>query len=201
MQSHYRRNYEHDEILYVLFRSLVRMMFTHLPEHRYPKQLHHTSKRLNPQTRRAMHLEQRNREVGHRHRIPILGPRKVQVCVPFFSLPPSLTALEVDQSPNAAQVEKPKRLITLLIEDMRSGETDLQLAEVKVPLRPAPLAEDGFWADALDVAQELQSSPSRIDGMPLVWSHVCFAQCHSSPIQGQQRSTPFEANTAKYFYV
>ena len=59
-------------------------------------------------------------------------------------------------------------MVTLLIEDVRSGETDLQLAEIKVPLRPAEREEDGFWADAKDVAEALQSSPSRIDGPSLL---------------------------------
>ena len=56
-------------------------------------------------------------------------------------------------------------MVTLLIEDVRSGETDFQLAEIRVPLRPAGREENGFWADAKDVAEALQSSPSRIDGL------------------------------------
>ncbi|KAF8894956.1 hypothetical protein CPB84DRAFT_1782751 [Gymnopilus junonius] len=58
----------------------------------------------------------------------------------------------------------PTRMITLLIQDVRSGTTDHQLAEVKVPLRPGSSAEDGFWADARDISEQLQRGPSRIDG-------------------------------------
>lgn len=51
--------------------------------------------------------------------------------------------------------------VTLLIVDIRSGEADRQLAEVKVAVR-----EDGphAWADAKDVCAQLQSGPSRIEG-------------------------------------
>jgi hypothetical protein len=55
-------------------------------------------------------------------------------------------------------------MVTLLIVDGRSGHDDHQLAEVKVPLRPAEIAEDGYWADAEEVCDKLQSGPSRIDG-------------------------------------
>lgn len=55
-------------------------------------------------------------------------------------------------------------MVTLLIEDMRSGVPDPQLAEVKVPLKVADDPEDGFWADAAEVCDALQSGPSRIDG-------------------------------------
>ena len=53
------------------------------------------------------------------------------------------------------------RMVTILIEDIRSGVTDHQLAEVRVPLYER---EDRFWADAQDVCEQLQASPSRIDG-------------------------------------
>lgn len=56
------------------------------------------------------------------------------------------------------------RMLTLLIEDMRSGVLDSQLAEVRVPLRVADDPEDGFWADAVDVCNALQGGPSRLDG-------------------------------------
>ncbi|KDR75794.1 hypothetical protein GALMADRAFT_248499 [Galerina marginata CBS 339.88] len=58
----------------------------------------------------------------------------------------------------------PLRMVTLLIQDVRSGTTDHQLAEVKVPLRPGEHEEDGFWADAKDISEQLQMGPSRIDG-------------------------------------
>lgn len=55
-------------------------------------------------------------------------------------------------------------MVTLLIEDLRGATPDSQLAEVKVPLKPAEDPEDGFWADAVDICNALQASPSRIDG-------------------------------------
>jgi hypothetical protein len=39
-------------------------------------------------------------------------------------------------------------MLTILIQDIRSGTTDHQLAEVKVPLRVADDSQDGYWADA-----------------------------------------------------
>ncbi len=76
----------------------------------------------------------------------------------------------------------PSRIVTLLIEDIRSEPPDQQLAEVKVPLRKADDLEQGWWADAKDIvgvislfagfqthtiffqAEQLQAGPSRIDG-------------------------------------
>lgn len=44
------------------------------------------------------------------------------------------------------------RMVTILIQDVRSGETDHQLAEVKVPIKPAEEdPERGFWVDARDL--------------------------------------------------
>lgn len=54
-------------------------------------------------------------------------------------------------------------MLTLLIEDIRTGES--QLAEIKVPLKQAAHRDDGFWADAQEVCDVLQAGPSRIDGM------------------------------------
>lgn len=54
-------------------------------------------------------------------------------------------------------------MLTLLIEDMRLGES--QLAEIRVPLKQIANPDDGFWADAKEVTDILQASPSRIDGM------------------------------------
>lgn len=59
----------------------------------------------------------------------------------------------------------PLRILTILIDDVRSGQSDHQLAEVRVPLKPAEDIEDGFWADSHDVCKKLQESPSRIDGV------------------------------------
>ncbi|KAK0241723.1 hypothetical protein EDD85DRAFT_1020467 [Armillaria nabsnona] len=62
------------------------------------------------------------------------------------------------------------RMVTLLISDVRSGFVDRQLAEVKVPLKMADTPEDGFWADAKDICDKLQSGPSRIDGPAKVYT-------------------------------
>lgn len=53
----------------------------------------------------------------------------------------------------AAQKRKkaPLHLITLLIDDIRSGTSDLQLAEMSVPLRRSEDPVQGFWADAKDI--------------------------------------------------
>ncbi|KAK0461197.1 uncharacterized protein EV420DRAFT_1530856 [Desarmillaria tabescens] len=62
------------------------------------------------------------------------------------------------------------RMVTLLISDIRSGIVDRQLAEVKVPLKMADTPDDGFWADAKDICDKLQSGPSRIDGPAKVYT-------------------------------
>ena len=49
------------------------------------------------------------------------------------------------------QLRRPLRTVTVLIQDIRSGVTDHQLAEVKVPLKPSDDPRDGFWADARDI--------------------------------------------------
>jgi hypothetical protein len=58
------------------------------------------------------------------------------------------------------------RMLTLLIKDVRNeGEVDEQLAEIRVPLRPAGTqAEDGYWADATQVVEALQEGVSAIEG-------------------------------------
>jgi hypothetical protein len=56
-------------------------------------------------------------------------------------------------------------MLTLLIEDVRSGVPDHQLAEIKVVLRPGEDPDGGFWANAKEVCETLQAGPSRIDGM------------------------------------
>ncbi|EJF60390.1 hypothetical protein DICSQDRAFT_62995 [Dichomitus squalens LYAD-421 SS1] len=60
------------------------------------------------------------------------------------------------------------RVLTLLIEDKRSGEE--MLTEVRVPLRPADPGDTGMWADAQEVSEELQRGPSRIDGRAKVYT-------------------------------
>ncbi|KAJ3777855.1 hypothetical protein FB446DRAFT_715945 [Lentinula raphanica] len=58
------------------------------------------------------------------------------------------------------------RMVTVLITDVRSGMEDHQLTEVIVPLKDTDPEhpEYGFWANAQEVVQKLQSSPSRIEG-------------------------------------
>ncbi|KAK2463201.1 hypothetical protein APHAL10511_004856 [Amanita phalloides] len=62
------------------------------------------------------------------------------------------------------------RMITILIHDVRSGKVDRQLTEVTVPVKMADNPQDGFWADARDITEKLQSSPSRIDGPARVYT-------------------------------
>lgn len=64
-------------------------------------------------------------------------------------------------APNQKSGE-PLRMLTLLINDIRSGVEDFQLAEVRVPMTEK---EDCFWTNSLDVCEQLQKSPSRIDGV------------------------------------
>ena len=52
--------------------------------------------------------------------------------------------------------------MTLLIEDRRHGLQDLQVAEIRVRLRVAE--HGGFWTDAGEVSERLQTGPFRIDG-------------------------------------
>lgn len=52
-------------------------------------------------------------------------------------------------------------MVTILMEDIRSGVTDHQLAEVRVPLFEK---DDCLWANAEEVCEQLQASASRIYG-------------------------------------
>jgi hypothetical protein len=52
-------------------------------------------------------------------------------------------------------------MVTILIEDIRSGVTDHQLAEVRVPLFEK---EECLWANSQEVCEQLQTSASRIYG-------------------------------------
>ena len=56
------------------------------------------------------------------------------------------------------------RVLTLLIEDKRTPDAEALLAEIRVPLKPVDGGDVGFWADAAEVAEQLQNGPSRIDG-------------------------------------
>ncbi|KAF9465017.1 hypothetical protein BDZ94DRAFT_1320616 [Collybia nuda] len=62
------------------------------------------------------------------------------------------------------------RMVTILIQDLRSGTTDHQLAEVKIPLKDADDSGDGFWADAKELSEKLQAGPCRIDGPAKVYT-------------------------------
>lgn len=59
---------------------------------------------------------------------------------------------------------RPLRILTILIEDVRSGVPDNQLAEVRVHLRPGEDPDGGFWVNAKEMCEILQAGPSRIDG-------------------------------------
>ncbi|TRM69337.1 hypothetical protein BD626DRAFT_473709 [Schizophyllum amplum] len=72
------------------------------------------------------------------------------------------------QQQEAAGPAKTTRIVTLLIQDMRSEEVDNQLAEVRIPLKGDQ--DGGFWADAKQVCEQLQNSPSRIDGPAKVYT-------------------------------
>lgn len=65
---------------------------------------------------------------------------------------------------------RPLRMLTLLIEDIRSGVPDHQLAEIKVVLRQGEDPDSGFWANAKEVCETLQAGPSRIDGPARVYT-------------------------------
>ncbi|KAJ4483304.1 hypothetical protein J3R30DRAFT_1760888 [Lentinula aciculospora] len=58
------------------------------------------------------------------------------------------------------------RMVTILITDIRSGMEDHQLTEVIVPLKDTDPQhpEYGFWANAQEVVERLQHSPSRVEG-------------------------------------
>ncbi|KAH6913960.1 hypothetical protein BKA70DRAFT_1259989 [Coprinopsis sp. MPI-PUGE-AT-0042] len=62
------------------------------------------------------------------------------------------------------------RMVTILAEDVRSGEADHQLIEVKVPIRPAEIPEDGFWANTMDIVGQWQKSAARVDGPARVYT-------------------------------
>ncbi|TFK23180.1 hypothetical protein FA15DRAFT_476916 [Coprinopsis marcescibilis] len=62
------------------------------------------------------------------------------------------------------------KMVTILAQDIRSGVTDCQLIEVKVPLRPADNPKDGFWAAAQELVEQWQQSAARIDGPARVYT-------------------------------
>ncbi|THH08905.1 hypothetical protein EW146_g8843 [Bondarzewia mesenterica] len=92
-----------------------------------------------------------------------------------YQAPPSPSPSARPYSPSrlrysaSATTPAPKlRMVTLLIDDRRSGFDEL--AEISVPLKPANDFEGGYWADAGEVCEQLQSGPSRIDGPAKVYA-------------------------------
>ncbi|KAG1815962.1 uncharacterized protein BJ212DRAFT_1355708 [Suillus subaureus] len=84
---------------------------------------------------------------------------------------PTFSAQERSAAPPAPGGQtQPLRMLTLLIEDIRSGVPDHQLAEIKVFLRPGEDPDSGFWANAKEVCETLQAGPSRIDGPARVYT-------------------------------
>ncbi|OSC99364.1 hypothetical protein PYCCODRAFT_839440 [Trametes coccinea BRFM310] len=80
-----------------------------------------------------------------------------------------------DGAPHVPDVPPPAvrvcRVLTLLIEDKRNMDGESMLAEVRVPLKQLDGGDEGYWADAQEVTEELQKGPSRIDGR---CHHTCF---------------------------
>lgn len=87
-------------------------------------------------------------------------------------LVPSIPATLVHTAPNMRVL----RILTLLIEDLRGDQSMDMLVELRIPLRQvADDPEDGYWADAWEVSEELQNSPSRIEGEhPLFHIRYCM---------------------------
>ncbi|KAG1878103.1 hypothetical protein DFJ58DRAFT_740666 [Suillus subalutaceus] len=84
---------------------------------------------------------------------------------------PTFSPQERSAAPPASGGQmRPLRMLTLLIEDIRSGVPDHQLAEIKVVLRPGEDPDSGFWANAEEVCETLQAGPSRIDGPARVYT-------------------------------
>ncbi|KAJ7178427.1 hypothetical protein C8R43DRAFT_458456 [Mycena crocata] len=83
---------------------------------------------------------------------------------------PSSPRVDLQRLP-ANKRNLPLRLVTVLIEDLRGEVPDSQLVEVRAVLRDSENTErDGYWANAQDICQTLQASPSRIDGPAKVYS-------------------------------
>ena len=56
-------------------------------------------------------------------------------------------------------LERQFRLVTLFIDDQRTGRH--YLAEVRVSVRTM---SGGYWGNSREIAMRLQSGPSRVDG-------------------------------------
>ncbi|KLO18413.1 hypothetical protein SCHPADRAFT_124060 [Schizopora paradoxa] len=63
----------------------------------------------------------------------------------------------------------PKRLVALVIEDKRYGDSDLQLVEVTIPVLTS--SDGSVWVEAENVCAMLQKGPSRIDGPAKVFTY------------------------------
>ncbi|TFK44801.1 hypothetical protein BDQ12DRAFT_673598 [Crucibulum laeve] len=83
--------------------------------------------------------------------------------------PSQRTTQAVDQGPKRTS-NLPVRMVTVLIQDDRSGVMDYQLAEVRVSLRTMEDPQLGYWADAKELCESLQTGPSRIDGPAKVYT-------------------------------
>ncbi|CCL99872.1 uncharacterized protein FIBRA_01897 [Fibroporia radiculosa] len=103
--------------------------------------------------------ERHRRSQKYSHRSESQAPRSNATSYPASSTEPVLTP-----------PVRVLRTVTLLIEDKRTGETECLLTEVRIPLKAADNSEDGFWADAVELCDELQRGPSRIDGPAKVYT-------------------------------
>lgn len=86
--------------------------------------------------------------------------------------------------PPSAGPLRPLRMLTVLIEDVRSGVPDHQLAEVQVHLRPAEDPDGVFWANAKEICEKLQAGPSRIDGKLHCRSAIQFMKSFHRSCEG-----------------
>lgn len=121
--------------------------------HNYESQHEHATSLSPPSTsQRQLTQSETQKEWG-----PVARSQRYQPAASTSSRGPDNGEVE-------GQLRRPLRIVTVLIQDIRSGVTDHQLAEVKVPLKPSDIPPDGFWADARDISEQLQASASRIDG-------------------------------------
>ncbi|KIK67307.1 hypothetical protein GYMLUDRAFT_863897 [Collybiopsis luxurians FD-317 M1] len=96
-----------------------------------------------------------------------IGPSSSQV-------PPPLSKHRIERVKiKQSRPSRPaSRMVTVLITDIRSGTEDRQLAEIVVHLKEADSQhpEYGFWANAQEIVESLQSGPSRIEGPARVYT-------------------------------
>ncbi|KAI6032947.1 hypothetical protein F5J12DRAFT_797650 [Pisolithus orientalis] len=140
----------------------------------------HDSRSSNRPFLQPVAFECSTREVSNNHQSSTESTERISSSMPVSTRDTSSSVLSVASSTgrncsatsqcNGTDTQHPLRMVTLLIEDYRSGVQDSQLAEIMVPLKAAENPEDGFWADAVDVCDALQASPSRIDGPAKVYT-------------------------------